>query len=73
MYETTVDERGRVTIPKDIRTRFGLSKGTQVEFDVRSDGIVMTRKSPAGDPVWQVFGRLNKGIDVDGFITEMRD
>ena len=40
-----VGERGQVTIPKDIRDRFGLSPETEVEFKVVRDSIVL-KKAP---------------------------
>jgi len=36
-------ERGQVTIPKDIRDRFGLTKTSEVEFRV-VDGVITLRK-----------------------------
>lgn len=38
-------ERGQVTIPKDIRDRFGLSKDSEVEFRVVR-GVITLRKKP---------------------------
>ena len=71
--EATVGERGQVTIPKMIRDRYGLRKGMKLEFDVTPEGILIRRKDAEQDPVWEVFGALRKGIDVDQFIRELRD
>ena len=35
--------RGRVTIPKKIRDRFGLRPGTEVEFQIHGGSIVLTK------------------------------
>ncbi len=72
-YVGTVGERGQVTIPQALRRRYGLRKGTKVIFDVTTDGIVVSPQPPDEDPVWSVFGCLNKGIDTDAFISELRD
>ena len=69
----TVGERGQVTIPKAIRERYGLRKGTKLEFTITEAGITIKRQSTGRDPVWKVFGRLNKGVDTDEFIRELRD
>lgn len=40
-----VGERGQVTIPKDIRDRFGLIPNSEVEFHVENGAIVL-KKAP---------------------------
>ncbi|MGH9356324.1 MAG: AbrB/MazE/SpoVT family DNA-binding domain-containing protein [Terriglobia bacterium] len=35
-----IGERGQVTIPKEIRERFGLKPETEVEFQVADDSIL---------------------------------
>lgn len=39
-----IGERGQVTIPKDIRDRFGLGPDTEVEFRVVKDAITLQKK-----------------------------
>jgi AbrB family looped-hinge helix DNA binding protein len=39
--ETRVDEFGRVVIPKGIRSRLGLKRGTVLEIDEREQEIVL--------------------------------
>ena len=38
---TTVEDKGRVVIPADVRRRLGIKPGTKLEVDVRDGGIVM--------------------------------
>ena len=38
-----IGERGQVTIPKDIRDRFGLRPETEVEFHVVRGNVVLKR------------------------------
>jgi AbrB family looped-hinge helix DNA binding protein len=40
-----IDERGQVTIPKEIRERFGLRPDTDVEFQIVGSSIVI-KKAP---------------------------
>lgn len=39
MATMTVSSKGQVCLPADIRRRFGLSAGTQVEIIEQSDGV----------------------------------
>ena len=52
---SAVGERGQVTIPKAIRERFGLTKGTRIEFEVDSGGIRLRKRAEAED----CFARKN--------------
>lgn len=40
-----ITTKGQVTIPQDIRERFGLLPNTEVEFEVRGDVVVITKCS----------------------------
>lgn len=40
-----VGERGQVTVPKEIRERFGLSPATEVEFHIENGSIVLKKAS----------------------------
>jgi AbrB family looped-hinge helix DNA binding protein len=40
-----VGERGQVTIPKELRERFGLGPDTEVEFRV-VNGSILLKKAP---------------------------
>jgi hypothetical protein len=44
-----------------------------LEFEVTPNGLMLRGRRPDSDPVWKVFGRLNKGVDTDLFIEELRD
>jgi AbrB family looped-hinge helix DNA binding protein len=39
--KTTIDRFGRVVVPKEMRKRFGLASGGEVEIDERDDEIVI--------------------------------
>ncbi len=40
-----VGQRGRVTIPKEIRERFGIGPKTEVEFHVANGGVLLKKKA----------------------------
>ena len=41
-----VTDKGQVTIPKELRDRFGIGAGSEVEF-VDVDGVLVVRKAEA--------------------------
>lgn len=43
---TTVTSKGQVTIPKDIRSAFGIEAGSAVAFSVAADGRIVVEKIP---------------------------
>jgi AbrB family looped-hinge helix DNA binding protein len=69
-----VTSKGQVTIPKELRDKFGIEPGTQVDFSVAEDGIrvrkIVDRKKPFG-----VLGRLKRelaGRTVAELLEELR-
>ena len=72
-----VGERGQVTIPKDIRDRFGIKPDTEVEFQVRHGSIVL-KKTPRKLNLARWKGRCKKSfadlgqVSVDHFIEDVR-
>ena len=41
MPTVRIDERGRITIPSEIRRRLGIRPGTELVVEVAGDGIVL--------------------------------
>jgi len=72
-----IGERGQVTIPKDLRERFGLRPATEVDFQVMNDSLVL-RKKPTKLKLDKWRGRCAKSFarlgykTVDEFIEEIR-
>lgn len=72
-----IGERGQVTIPKDLRERFGLKPETEVEFQVRNNTIFL-RKRPRKLNLARWKGRCGKSFrelgytQVDDFIEDVR-
>ena len=57
-----ITSKGQVTIPQEIRNRFGLKPGTQVEFVAEGDKVMLIAKkrssSPADDWLNEVTGSI---------------
>jgi AbrB family looped-hinge helix DNA binding protein len=72
-----IGKRGQVTIPKDLRERFGLEPETEVEFQVVNDSIFL-RKKPGKLHLTRWKGRCGKGFKemgytrADEFIEDVR-
>jgi AbrB family looped-hinge helix DNA binding protein len=75
-----IGERGQVTIPKDIRERFGLSTDTEVEFRIVK-GAIMLAKTPKKLDLRKWKGRCKDSFAelgytgrraVDQFIDDVR-
>ena len=43
---TTIDKAGRVVVPAEIRRRFGLGPGTEIEISVDASGIRIVKAVP---------------------------
>ena len=72
-----VGERGQVTIPKEIRDRFGIDSDTEVEFQVVRGSIVL-KKNPKKLDLTKWRGRCRESFSkigyasVDEFIEDIR-
>jgi AbrB family looped-hinge helix DNA binding protein len=69
-----VTSKGQVTIPKELRDKFGIEPGTQVDFSATEDGIRVRKVIDRSKPV-KVLGRLKKelaGRSVPELLDELR-
>jgi AbrB family looped-hinge helix DNA binding protein len=72
-----VGERGQVTIPKDIREKFGIRPNAEVEFKVVDGSIVLRKASKQiGIAKWRgrckdTFAKLGYS-SVDKFVDDIR-
>lgn len=61
-----IGARGRVTIPKELRDRFGLHPDTEVEFQVVHDAIALRKKpKPLGLEKWK--GKCRRSFEDLGY------
>ncbi|HEX2254421.1 MAG TPA: AbrB/MazE/SpoVT family DNA-binding domain-containing protein [Thermoanaerobaculia bacterium] len=66
-----ITSKGQVTIPKQVRDRLGLAAGTQVVFELDTDGVRL-RKLPPGTALDRWTGVLELPQEVDDFIGDLR-
>lgn len=62
----TIDSKGRVTLPQELRERLGLSPGTEVEISARGEGVVI---EPDRGPE-EIETRMDELLDNLGRTTE---
>ena len=53
-----VTSKGQVTVPIEIRQRFGINEDTEVEFEVVGDVVQLRKVSSTGSRGRRVLGRL---------------
>lgn len=63
-----IGERGQVTIPKEIRDRFGIGPESEVEFAVVR-GEIVVKKKPRKLDVAKVAARFRKRLAPLGYKT----
>jgi AbrB family looped-hinge helix DNA binding protein len=72
-----VGERGQVTIPREIREKFGIGPETEVEFSVVG-GSILLRKAPAKLNLRKWKGRAGSSMadlgykSVDAYLDDVR-
>ncbi len=72
-----ISERGQITIPKQLRERFGMHHNVEVEITPTKRGLLVQKRSSGQHPVDRVVGILGKdalgrGVSVDDYIEEIR-
>ena len=71
MYTAKVSARGRIVIPKPLREKYGLAKGSQVQV-VDHGGLLAVVPLPA-DPVEALHGMLAEGPSLTEDLLAERD
>lgn len=69
-----VTSKGQVTIPKELRDRFGIEPGAQVHFAASGDGIRLRKVVDRGKQR-RVLGRLKRELEgraVSDLLEELR-
>ena len=61
MLEATVDDRGRILIPKKIRHRLGLQPGANARIEVESDRLIIIPPVSADRFVQKMEGCITEG------------
>ena len=47
----TVDDRGRITLPQDVRGRLGIDAGDDLDLDVRDGEVHLRPNRPTFEPI----------------------
>ncbi|WP_236750962.1 AbrB/MazE/SpoVT family DNA-binding domain-containing protein [Acidianus sp. HS-5] len=55
-YIVTVDERGRIVLPKEIMGKLNLREGSKVEVSFEKDGRIAIRKIMSGEDIYGIAG-----------------
>ena len=68
-----ISERGQITIPKQLRERFGMHHNVEVEITPTKRGLLVQKRASAQHPVDRIAGILDGAdFDVDEYIEEIR-
>jgi len=69
-----IGERGQVTIPKNLRERYGLQPNVDVDFVDDGNGIRVVKRSEGAKRVASIRGtiKLKYAQSVDEYIEEIR-
>ena len=62
-YIVTVDERGRIVIPKEIRDKLNLKEGSKVEINIENGRIIINVKKITIDDIYGIAGKESVKIE----------
>jgi len=60
-YQSKITSKGQVTIPKDLRDRFGLKEGEEVLMVPENEGILLKHRM---DSIRSLRGLLREEVDL---------
>jgi antitoxin PrlF len=69
--QSTISEKGQVTVPKPLRERLGIKPGDKLEFSEKRGHIVVSKVAPL-DPVSTAYGILKLERSVDDTLRLLR-
>ena len=67
-----IGDRGQVTIPKELREKYGFLPNIEIEFIPEDGGVKIKKKTKHMSPVKEVYGILGKNESTDAYIEEIR-
>lgn len=70
--ESIISERGQVTLPKELRDRFGLAPGTKIAFVPSAQGIVIQKGSSDASSLKEAFGVIRDRVRTDDYLKKIR-
>jgi AbrB family looped-hinge helix DNA binding protein len=69
--QSTISEKGQITVPKPLRERLGIRAGDRLEF-AEEHGRLVLSKTVEQDPVRAVYGILRPGKSTDETVRALR-
>ncbi len=69
---STISSKGQITVPAPIREKLGLVPGTEVEFILQRNGVLLCKGARDAHPVDRAFGLIKLAAPVDEILIEMR-
>ena len=67
-----IGERGQITIPKELREKYGFLPSIEIEFVPEKGGVKIQKKAKHTSPVKEIYGILGKKERTDDYIEEIR-
>jgi len=67
-----IGERGQITIPKELRDKYGLLPKMEVELVPTANGIILKKRTNRQNPFDEVYGILNNKQAIDKIIKRIR-
>ena len=68
-----ITQKGQVTIPQKIRDKFSFHPGTEVQFQVRENTVILLKANTDNKFLdWLGRGKQRYKQDVDGMINQLR-
>ena len=71
-----ITSKGQVTIPRDVRERFGLMPNTEVRFVITDDGALLVKDDAENRRGWalveQMRGRATRKLSTDEIMALTR-
>jgi AbrB family looped-hinge helix DNA binding protein len=72
--DATVQEDGKISIPKELRDALGLNPGTVVDLQQQAGALVARKKTDADVfEKWRGRGQLPAGANTDEYLRLTRD
>ena len=67
-----ISERGRITIPRALKDRFGMNHNVEIEIMLTGKGLLIHKRTAAQHPVERVYAVLARRGNTDDYLEEIR-
>lgn len=70
--DVRISERGQITIPKQLRDRFGMNCNVEVEITPTNHGLLIRKRTASNHPVERLYAILGRSGNTDDYIKDIR-